>query len=118
MCALLKLQLHAAARGNHKAVSVERFFRVLNRSVAIACNDRGTNQVFVEAVHCTAYDWNASPIDGTDIIRSVAAVGREFKSPFDLTLSTEPQPSSTAPSPPFMSSFVLPSLIPDFHPKS
>jgi hypothetical protein len=90
MCEQLKLKLHAAARGNHKAVSVERFFRVLNRSVAIACNDRGTNQVFVEAVHCTAYAWNASPIDGTDIIRSVAAVGREFKFPLDLSLSIEP----------------------------
>jgi hypothetical protein len=68
------------ARGNHKAVSVQRFF---------VLSDRGTNKVFVEAVHCSAYAWKASPIDGTDIIRSVTAVGREFKFPFDLTLSTE-----------------------------
>jgi hypothetical protein len=68
------------ARGNHKAVSVQRFF---------VLSDRGTNKVFVEAVHCSAYAWKASPIDGTDIIRSVTAVGREFKFPFDLTLPTE-----------------------------
>jgi hypothetical protein len=92
MCRLLGLRLHAAARANHKAILVERFFRSLNKAVAIATNDRGTNDVFVEAVHCFTYAWNASVIDGTDIVRSVAALGREFKFPLDLRLADAPLP--------------------------
>jgi PAS domain-containing protein len=92
MCKLLGLRLHSAARSNHKAMSVERFFRSLNKAVTIASNDRGTNDVFVEAVHCFTYAWNASVIDGTDIVRSVAALGREFKFPLDIQLSSEPVP--------------------------
>ena len=79
MCEILGLRFHQAARGNHKAVSVERFFRYLNKAMTIAANDRNTNQVFNETSHCAAYTWNSSCIDGTDIVRSVVAVGREFK---------------------------------------
>ena len=90
MCEVLGLRFHQAARGNHKAVSVKRFFRYLNKAVAIAANDRNTNQVFVETSHCAAYAWNSSCIDGTNIIRSVVAVGREFKFPLDLSLQDPP----------------------------
>jgi hypothetical protein len=92
MCDVLGLRFHQAARGNHKAVSVERFFRYLNKAVAIAANDRNTNQVFIETSHCAAYAWNSSCIDGTDIVRSVVAVGREFKFPLDITLHETPTP--------------------------
>jgi hypothetical protein len=92
MCKLLGLRLHTAARANHKAILVKRFFRSLNKAVTIAANDRGTNDVFVEAVHCFTYAWNASVIDGTDIVRSVAALGREFQFPLDLQLAREPVP--------------------------
>ena len=92
MCDVLGLRFHQAARGNHKAVSVERFFRYLNKAVAIAANDRNTNQVFIETSHCAAYAWNSSCIDGTDIVRSVVAVGREFKFPLDITLHARPTP--------------------------
>lgn len=93
MCKLLGLRLHAAARSNHKAILVERFFRSLNKAVMIASNDCGTNDVFVEAVHCFTYVWNASVIDSTDIVCSVApALGREFKFPMDLNLSPVPVP--------------------------
>ena len=63
MCDALGLRFHPAARGNHKAVSVERFFRYLNKAVAIAANDQNTNQVFIETSHCAAYAWNSSCID-------------------------------------------------------
>ena len=33
-----------------------------------------------------AYTWNASRIDGTDIVRSVPTVGRELKVPLDIDL--------------------------------
>jgi hypothetical protein len=85
-CKLLGIQLHRASRGNHKAVSVERFFRYLNKAVTIASSDRGTQLVWVEAAMIATYAWNCSPIDGTDVVRSIPAMGREFKFPFDLAL--------------------------------
>jgi hypothetical protein len=36
------------------------------------------------------YAWNSAPIDGTDILRSVAAVGRSFLFPIDISLSLPP----------------------------
>jgi len=93
VCGILNIDLHVAARGNHQAVGVEHFHRFLNKAVAIAANDRGTNTVFVEAAHTAAYAWNSSPIDGTDIIRSVPAVGRPFRFPFDISLSPTPTPT-------------------------
>ena len=94
VCTLLNIDVHVASRGNHKAVGVEHFHRFLNKAVGIAANDRGTNKVFVEAAHTAAYAWNSSPIDGTDIVRSIPAVGRPFRFPFDLSLSPTPTPTS------------------------
>jgi hypothetical protein len=92
--AALSIDFHVAARSNHKAVRVEHFHRFLNKAVAIAANDCSTNSVFVEAAHTAAYNyaWNSSPIDDTDIICSVPAVGRPFQLPFDLSLSPTPTP--------------------------
>ena len=94
MCRTLNIRHHCIAKRNHQALSVERFFRVLNKTVTIAANDRKVppSHVFIETAQCTAYAWNSSPIDGTDILRSVAALGREFKFPFDLSLETPPTP--------------------------
>jgi hypothetical protein len=75
MCAVLQIRCHAAAKGNHKAVSVERYFRFLNKAVTIAINDRDDHTVWVAAAMTAGYAWNSAPIDGTDILRSVAAVG-------------------------------------------
>jgi len=87
MCTVLGIACSDAARGNHQAVSVEHFFRFLNKAMTVAIQTRGTNLVSVEAAHLAGYAWNASPIDGTDIIRSVAAVGRPFRFPVDTQLS-------------------------------
>jgi hypothetical protein len=40
MCNVLKIRFHAAAKGNHKGVSVEWFFWFVNKAVTIAINDR------------------------------------------------------------------------------
>jgi hypothetical protein len=93
VCSILHIDIDVAARGNHKAVGVEHFHQFLNKAVAIAANDRGTNTVCVEAAHTAAYAWNSSPIDGTDIIRSVPTVGRPFRFPFNLSLSPTPTPT-------------------------
>jgi hypothetical protein len=87
-CDHLGLRFNPAAKGNHKAVSVERFFRYLNKAVTIASEDRDTLDVWIPASMIAGFAWNSSPIDGTDIIRSVAAVGREFRLPVDVKLST------------------------------
>ena len=94
MCKSLGLRFHALSKRNHKGLSVERFFRTLNKAVTIACEDRAAqpSHLFSVVAQTTAYAWNASAIDGTDIIRSVAAVGRVFQFPFDLNLSDPPTP--------------------------
>ena len=87
MCTSLGIQLAPAAKGNHKAVSVERFFRYLNKAVTIATNDHGNlSKVWLPSAMLAAYGWNSSPIDGTDIVRSIPAVGREFRLPLDISL--------------------------------
>jgi hypothetical protein len=70
VCSILNIDIHVAARGNHKAVDVEHFHCFLNKAIAIAANACGANAVFVEAAHTAVYAWNSSPIDGTDNIRS------------------------------------------------
>jgi hypothetical protein len=89
VCLLLNINFHVAAKGNHKAVSVEHLHQFLNKAVTIAANDRGTNTIFVEAAHTAAYAylahtaayaWNSSPIAGNDIIWSVPAAGRSLRS--------------------------------------
>jgi hypothetical protein len=91
MCSTLQIRLHPAAWGNHKAISVERFFRYLNKAVAIAKNDRDTLNIWVPAAMLAAYAWNGSTIEGTHIICSVPAVGREFKFPIDMALAGTPE---------------------------
>jgi hypothetical protein len=88
MCTLLQIRFSPAAKGNHQSVSVERFFRFANKAVTIATQDRNTiPDVWVPAIMLAAYAWNSSPIDGTDIIRSIPAVGRPFRFPLDLTVT-------------------------------
>ena len=43
-----------------------------------------------QTVLFTVYAWNASPVDGMDIVRSSAAMGREFPFPIDLELGPNP----------------------------
>ena len=36
------------------------------------------------------YVWNSSPIDGTNILRSIPTIGRELRFPLDIDLSALP----------------------------
>ena len=94
VCRRLQLAFHPISKHNHKALSVERFFKVLNKALTIAATDRASPpaKLFIPVAQTTAYAWNASAIDGTNISRSVAAVGREFPFPFDLSLTDPPLP--------------------------
>lgn len=84
MCTILKIKHHTTAKGNHNAVIVERFNRFLNSSLRIFNNDRGTNMVFLEGAELSTYAWNSAPVSGTDLSRSLVALGREFHFPIDF----------------------------------
>ena len=43
-----------------------------------------------------AYAWNAMPIDGTDICRSIPVIGRPLRFPMDIFLSELPAPINDA----------------------
>ena len=79
-----------AAKRNQKSLLVEKFHSFLNKVVTIAASDRGTLDCFVEAGISAGYAWNSAPIDGTDIIRSIPAIGRELRFPLDITLTALP----------------------------
>ena len=64
----LNIRMYVAAARNHKAVGVERFHKFLNHATTIFSEERGSAECFVECGMLAAYAWNASPIDGTDII--------------------------------------------------
>lgn len=48
--------------------------------------DRGTHNGFIRTAKTAQFTWNSAPIDGTDVVRSLAAVGREFRFPLDVDL--------------------------------
>ena len=87
MCQALNLNFDVLAKRNHKGLSVENFHRFLNKSVTIAAEDRGTNDIFVPASITAAYALSSAPIDGTGIIRSVPAIGRALNFPLDINLN-------------------------------
>ena len=66
--------------------SVEHVHLFLNRSVTIAVEDRGTNNMFVPAGIVADYARNNSPIEDIDILHSISAIGREVKFSLDINL--------------------------------
>lgn len=94
MCKALGLKFHVLAKGNHKAMQVERFHRFLNKVITIKANNRNSNRVFLEAAHVAAYVWNSAPIDGTNIVRSYPAFGCIFCFPIDIELGVMPVPTT------------------------
>ena len=75
MCQAYNPNYDVLTNRNHKGLSVEHFYRFLNKSVNIAVEERGTNDIFVPTSIVAAYVWNSAPIDGTDIIRCVPTIG-------------------------------------------
>ena len=90
LCDVLRIKYWVLARSNHKGLIVERFHRFLNKVETIDGTDRGTHDGFVRTAKTAQFAWNSAPIDGTDVVRSLAAVGREFRFPLDVELSPSP----------------------------
>ena len=90
MCQALKINFWYLSYSNHKGNSVTHYHRFLNKTQAISNNNCGTNQVFIHNAKISQYVWNSLAIDETDIQRSLAAVGQEFRFPLDVDLSLSP----------------------------
>jgi hypothetical protein len=84
---LLQVPVYTVSRENHKAILNERFHRYLNKVQRINSADMNELLKWKQGVCFSLYGWNAAPIDGTDIARSVVAVGRDFPFPIDLSTS-------------------------------
>lgn len=95
MCLALGFIFWPLVRGNHKGNSVEKYPRFINKTQTIVGADTGTNHSFVENSKTSQYAWNSAPIDDTNILRSLADVGRRFKFPMDVQLSPTPTLNDT-----------------------
>jgi hypothetical protein len=62
---------------------VERVNWYINKGLKIMTNERGSIRVALEAILLLIYAWNSCTIPGTDILRSLVAVRREFAFPID-----------------------------------
>ena len=87
-CNGVGIPFYTVSRGNHKAILCERFHRYLNKVQRIHATNCETFQEFAFGTVFAVYAWNAAPVDGTNITRSYAAIGREF--PFPIDLEREP----------------------------
>ena len=63
----LLIPVHTVARGKHKAVINEGFHRYLNRVKNIKSADKGSLHQWFQGVLFALFDWNAGPVDGTNI---------------------------------------------------
>ena len=86
MADCLTIKMRVAASRSHRTVGVEHFHKFLNHTTTFYAEERGTPECFVECGMVSAYAWNTSHIDGTDIVRSVPDIGRELKFPMDINL--------------------------------
>ena len=84
LCGGIGIPNYTVSRGNHKAIICERFHRYLNKIQKIHAINCETFQDFMFGTIFAVYAWNAAPVDGTNIVRSYAAIGREFPFPIDF----------------------------------
>ena len=64
---------------------IERINRYHTKGLKIMCNERDSVRVALEAILLLLYAWNSCPVPGTNISRSLVAVGREFAFPIDFS---------------------------------
>ena len=81
----------AVVRGNHMAIKNERFHRYMNKAFKIPIADLRLVMAWRKTVFFAIYVWNTSPINGTDIIRSSAAIGKKIPFPIDIEMGPIPR---------------------------
>ena len=72
-------------RRNHEAIRNEWFHEYLNKVQKINSEYKGSLHQWLQGVFFELDALNASPVNGTDIARSVVYIGKEF--PFLIDLS-------------------------------
>ena len=86
VCGAVGINRWTVLKENHKAILPERFNRYLNKVQRLHVADCETIDDWLIGVTFATYAWNSAPVDGTDITRSFAAMGREFPFPIDKSL--------------------------------
>ena len=82
----LHISKETASPENHRRIRNKRFHKVFNKVQKINTAEYSNFFLWLQGVLFAAYAWNTTPADGTDIPRSVAAIGREFPFPIDIGL--------------------------------
>ena len=95
MCSNMGIAFHVVAPEDHNGILCERFHRYLNKVQKIQAADTQSYTQFVQGVMFACYAWNASPIDGTNVIRSFVAKSRHF--PFPVQVKEDPNPTRIPP---------------------
>ena len=90
-CDSLEILYECAVKCNQKSLLVGKFHRFLNKVVTIAASDRDILHCFGEVRVSVGYAWNCASIYGTDIIRSIPAISREFRFPLNISLTSSPK---------------------------
>lgn len=78
MYKVLKIHYWCLSRGNLRGNSVEHYNLLLNKTQTIYDNDIGTNACYIDNASTSQYAWNGAPIENTDVLCSLATVGREY----------------------------------------
>jgi hypothetical protein len=73
---LLQIHKHVLSSANHNPMLVERVNCYVTKGLKIMCNEQDSVRVALEAILLLLYEWNSCPVPGTDISRSLVAVGR------------------------------------------
>jgi hypothetical protein len=82
---LLHINYHDLSGNNHNSMIIARVNRYLTKGFKIMTNKRNSVRVALDAIFLLLYAWNSCPIPGTDISRSLVAVGREFAFPINYS---------------------------------
>ena len=70
MCKAVDINFDIFVKTNHKYLFVEIFHWFLNKVITIAAEDKNQWYIVVASI-VVGYEWNISPIDGTNINRIV-----------------------------------------------
>ena len=81
---ILGIAHYCVTKEKHRAVICERFHQYLNKVEKIHAAECQSYEEWLMGALFAVYAWNSSPVDGTDIGRAVAAIGREFPFPIDI----------------------------------
>jgi hypothetical protein len=82
---LLKINCHVLSGDNHNPMLIKWLCRYFNKGLCIMTNKRNSVRVALESLLLLLYAWNSCPVPGTDISRSLVAVGRKFAFPIDFS---------------------------------